>query len=71
MAISQSVIESIREAESHLRNALAYSARQEPPYVPLALSEIIFKLDTLLGHDRFMDKIESVKENFRGGIDID
>jgi hypothetical protein len=71
MAISQSVIESIREAESHLRNALAYSARQESPYVPLALSEIIFKLDTLLGHDRFMDKIESVKENFRGGIDID
>ncbi len=71
MAISQSVIESIREAEIHLRNALAYSARQESPYVPLALSEIIFKLDTLLGHDRFMDKIESVKENFRGGIDID
>ncbi len=71
MAISQSVIESIREAESHLRNALAYSARQESPYVPLALSEIIFKLDTLLGHDRFLDKIESVKENFRGGIDID
>jgi hypothetical protein len=71
MAISQSVIESIREAESHLRNALAYSARQESPYVPLALSEIIFKLDTLLGHDRFMDKIESVKENFRGGIDLD
>jgi hypothetical protein len=71
MAISQSVIESIREAESHLRNALAYSARQESPYVPLALSEIIFKLDTLLGHDRFLDKIESVKENFRGGIDLD
>ena len=71
MAISQSVIESIREAESHLRNALAYAARQESPYVPLALSEIIFKLDTLLGHDRFMDKIESVKENFRGGIDLD
>ena len=71
MAISQSVIESIREAESHLRNALSYSARQESPYVPLALSEIIFKLDTLLGHDRFMDKIESVKENFRGGIDLD
>ncbi len=71
MAISQSVIESIREAESHLRNALAYSARQESPYVPLALSVIIFKLDTLLGHDRFMDKIESVKENFRGGIDLD
>ncbi len=71
MAISQSVIESIREAESHIINALAYSARQESPYVPLTLSEIIFKLDTLLGHDRFLDKIESVKENFRGGIDLD
>ncbi len=71
MALSKSVEESVREAESHLRNALAYSARQESPYVPLALSEIIFKLDTLLEHDRFMDKIKSVKENFRGGIDID
>ena len=75
MAISQSVIDSVREAESHLRNALAFSARLEAPYVPLALSEIIFKLSTVLEHDRFLDKVEHVKEiekkNFRGGIDFD
>ena len=75
MAISQSVIDSVREAESHLRNALAFSARSEAPYVPLALSEIIFKLSTVLEHDRFLDKVEHVKEiekkNFRGGIDFD
>ena len=75
MAISQSVIDSVREAESHLRNALAFSARLEAPYVPLALSEIIFKLSNVLEHDRFLDKVEYVKEiekkNFRGGIDFD
>jgi hypothetical protein len=33
MALSKSVEESVKEAESHLRNALSYSARQESPYV--------------------------------------
>ena len=75
MALSKSVLESLTEAESHLRNALAFSARSEAPYVSLALSEIIFKLSTVLEHDRFLDKVEHVKEiekkNFRGGIDFD
>ena len=32
MALSQSVLEAIDEAQSNLRNALAYAARNERPY---------------------------------------
>lgn len=33
MALSQSVEESLKEAEQSLRNALSYAARQERPMV--------------------------------------
>lgn len=32
MALSESVEQSLKEAESSLRNALAYAARQEKPF---------------------------------------
>ena len=35
MALSKSVEDSLREAEASLRNALAYAARQEKPFICL------------------------------------
>ncbi len=67
MALSQSVEESVREAESCLRNALAYSARQESPYVSLVLSEMIVKLDNLIQTDKFLDKVDGMMKKYEGG----
>lgn len=73
MALSQSVEESLREAEQRLRNALAYSARQEKPFVSKEISELICRIDGLIKTDQFIDKIEEKLNNkdgkdFLGGI---
>ena len=58
MALSQSVEESLKEAEASLRNALAYSARQEKPFVSREISEMICRIDTLMKTDQLLDKLE-------------
>lgn len=59
MALSKSVEESLREAESSLRNALAYAARQENPYVAREISDLIFRIDALIKTDQFLEKMQS------------
>ena len=67
MALSQSVTESLREAESHLRNALAFAARQESPYVSCVIADMISKLDQLIQTDKFLDKVEGMMKKYEGG----
>ena len=59
MALSQSVEESLKEAEASLRNALAYAARQERPIVCATISKVIQEIDNLQTFDSIMDKLES------------
>lgn len=59
MSLSNSVEESLKEAEASLRNALAYSARQEKPFVSREISEMICKIDNLRKADKIIDKIEN------------
>jgi len=66
MALSKSVEESVREAESHLRNALAYSARQESPYVSCIIADMISKLDQLIETDKFLDKFGGMMKKYEG-----
>ena len=58
MALSESVEQSLKEAEANLRNALAYSARQEKPFVSREISEMICRIDTLIKTDQLFDKLE-------------
>jgi hypothetical protein len=67
MALSKSVEESVKEAEGYLRNALSYSARQEPPYVSCVIADMIAKLDQLIQTDKFLDKVEGMFKNQEGG----
>jgi hypothetical protein len=67
MALSKSVEESLREAESHLRNALAFAARQESPYVSCVIADMISKLDQLIQTDKFLDKVEGMMKKYEGG----
>ena len=48
MALSQSVEESLKEAEQSLRNALAYAARQERPMVCSVIADLISKIESCL-----------------------
>jgi len=58
MALSESVEESLKESEAALRNALAYAARQEKPFVAREISEMICKIDGLIKTDQLLDKLE-------------
>ena len=59
MALSQSVEDSLREAESSLRNALAYAARQEKPFIGKHIADMIHSIDNLISADALIDKLEN------------
>ena len=61
MALSQSVEESLKEAEAALRNALAYAARQERPMVCSVIADLISRIESLQSTDSLLDKLESRK----------
>ena len=50
MALSQSVEESLKEAEQSLRNALAYAARQERPMVCSVIADLISRIESVMYH---------------------
>lgn len=62
MALSQSVSESIEEAKSSLRNALAFAARQEHPFVSKTLAESIFNLHMLQFTDKMLTELDESTE---------
>lgn len=66
MALSQSVEESLKEAESSLRNALAYAARQERPMVCSAIADLISRIETIITTDTILDKLENRKSGDSG-----
>ena len=61
MALSQSVEESLKEAEASLRNALAFAARQERPMVCSVISDMISRIESLQSTDAILDKLENRK----------
>ena len=64
MALSESVEESLKEAEASLRNALAYAARQEKPFVAREISSMICSIDNLIRVDQLVDKLEDRLNGF-------
>lgn len=66
MALSQSVEESLKEAEASLRNALAYAARQERPMVCSVIADLIQRIETLQTTDSLLDKLENRKQGDSG-----
>jgi hypothetical protein len=59
MSLSKSVEDSLKEAEQSLRNALAFSARQERSIVCTTISKVIQEIETLQSFDSLMDKLEN------------
>ena len=59
MALSKTVEESLKEAESNLRNALAFAARQEKPFIGKHIADMICQIDNLISADAIIDKLEN------------
>ncbi|AOV60293.1 hypothetical protein S820908_146 [Synechococcus phage S-CAM9] len=68
MALSKSVEESLKEAEGALRNALAFAARQEQPYVGKQIAEMIMNIDQLQKIDKLFDKLENREPGSSGSF---
>lgn len=66
MALSQSVEESLKEAEQSLRNALAYAARQERPMICSCIADLITKIESMQETDSILDKLENRKPGDSG-----
>lgn len=66
MALSKSVEESLKEAESSLRNALAYAARQERPMVCSVIADLISRIESVMSTDNLLDKLEDRINGDRG-----
>jgi len=66
MALSQSVEESLKEAEQSLRNALSYAARQERPMVCSVIADLINRIESVMTTDSLLDKLENRKSGDSG-----
>ena len=59
MALTNSVEYSLREAQESLRNALAFSARGEKPYVSKHIADMLANIDNIIDT---ADVIEQLRE---------
>ena len=63
MALSKQVEESLKAAETNLREALAFAARSERPFIVRELGALISHLDTVMSTDTMFDKLDAVIQN--------
>ena len=63
MALSETVIESLKEAESSLRNALSFASRTERPSTVAHIAKLMSKIDTIIHTDDVLDMLEERETN--------
>ena len=61
MKVSKQVEDSIKDAIENLRNALAFAARSEDPYIAKHIADKIMDLDTLIQVNQLIDDLEKSK----------
>ena len=66
MAFSETVKASLRDAQENLKNALAYSARTEKPFVSKHIADMLANIDNLIDASDMIEKIENRKEGDSG-----
>ena len=59
MALSEQTTESLKKAEVHLRDALAFASRVEKPYVVRELGSILSHLDNIQGTESLFDRMST------------
>ena len=58
MALSNQVEESLRDAQSDLRNALAFAARTERPMVISVIANMMHRIESVMSTNDLLDKLE-------------
>ena len=71
MALSEQTLESLKKAEVHLRDALAFAARVEKPYIVRELGAMISHLDQATNTESFFDKIDDLTKKVEEEYDSD
>ena len=66
MALSETVKTSLRDAQENLKNALAYSARTEKPFVSKHIADMLANIDNIIDASDMIEKIENRKEGDNG-----
>ena len=66
MALSETVKSSLRDAQEDLRNALAYAARTEKPFISKNISDMIAQIENVIDASEVIDKIEERKDGDNG-----
>ena len=62
MKVSKQVEDSIKDAIENLRNALAFAARSEEPYIAKHIADKIMELDGLIKVNQLLDDLEGIRE---------
>ena len=66
MALSETVKSSLRDAQEDLKNALAYAARTEKPFVSKHIADMLANIDNLIDATDMIEKIENRKDGDSG-----
>ena len=66
MALSEQVEVSLRDAQEDLRNALAFSARNEKSYVSKHIADILAGIDNIIDAVHVVEKLENRKHGDNG-----
>ena len=66
MALSDTVKSSLKDAQENLKNALAYSARTEKPFVSKHIADMLANIDNLIDATDMIEKIENRKDGDSG-----
>ncbi len=63
--LAKQVEESLKEAESNLRNALAFAARTERPMVTSTIADLINRIDSIIKTDELLDNVDSIIKDIK------
>ena len=66
MELSETVKSSLRDAQEDLKNALAYAARTEKPFVSKHIATILADIENLIDATEMIDKIENRRDGDSG-----
>ena len=66
MALSEQVEVSLRDAQENLRNALAFSARNEKPYVSKHIANMLADVDNIIDATELIEKLNERQDGGSG-----
>tara|TARA_Y100000748_G_scaffold210577_1_gene176583 strand:- start:36 stop:272 length:237 start_codon:yes stop_codon:yes gene_type:complete len=66
MALSEQVEASLRDAQENLRNALAFAARNEKPFVSKHIADMLANIENLVDAIDIVEKLENRKDGDSG-----